>query len=69
MAAAAHDPAFAAKVGIPQKVARDFNQADTGSELLKQAARSRHLRARSAPAEERAEGSLDSPSEDRREHA
>jgi len=28
MAAAAHDPAFAKKLGIPQKVARDFNQAD-----------------------------------------
>jgi hypothetical protein len=28
MAAAAHSPAFATKVGIPQKVARDFNQAD-----------------------------------------
>ncbi len=28
MAAAAHNPAFAAKVGIPQKVARDFNEAD-----------------------------------------
>lgn len=28
MAAAAHDPKFAQKVGIPQKVAKDFNQAD-----------------------------------------
>ncbi len=28
MAAAAHDPAFAAKAGIPQKVAREFNKAD-----------------------------------------
>lgn len=28
MAAAAHDPAFAKKVGIPQDVARDFNEAD-----------------------------------------
>jgi hypothetical protein len=28
MAAAAHDPAFARKVGIPVKVAREFNQAD-----------------------------------------
>lgn len=28
MAAAAHDPAFAAKVGIPQKVAHEFNEAD-----------------------------------------
>lgn len=29
MAAAAHDPAFAKKVGIPQKVAKDFNKADS----------------------------------------
>jgi hypothetical protein len=28
MAAAAHNPAFAKKLGIPQNVARDFNQAD-----------------------------------------
>lgn len=29
MAAAAHNPAFAKKVGIPVKVAKDFNEADT----------------------------------------
>lgn len=28
MAAAAHNPEFAAKVGIPVKVAKEFNQAD-----------------------------------------
>jgi hypothetical protein len=28
MAAAAHDPKFAKKVGVPQGVAREFNQAD-----------------------------------------
>ncbi len=28
MAAAAHNPAFAKKVGIPQSVAKEFNQAD-----------------------------------------
>jgi hypothetical protein len=28
MAAAAHDPEFAAKVGIDQKVAKEFNRAD-----------------------------------------
>jgi hypothetical protein len=28
MAAAAHNPAFAKKVGIPPKVAKDFNRAD-----------------------------------------
>ena len=46
MAAAAHDPAFAAKLDIPQKVARDFNQADKGTQLLHQAMKARHLRAR-----------------------
>lgn len=34
MAAAAHNPAFAKKVGIPQKVAQDFNQADAGTGIL-----------------------------------
>jgi len=30
MAAAAHNPAFAKKVGIPMDVAKEFNQADKG---------------------------------------
>jgi hypothetical protein len=30
MAAAAHNPQFARKVGIPTKVAKEFNRADTG---------------------------------------
>ena len=30
MAAAAHDPEFAKKVGVPQSVAKEFNEADTG---------------------------------------
>lgn len=33
MAAAAHDPKFAKRMGIPQKVAREFNQADKGKKL------------------------------------
>ena len=33
MAAAAHDPEFAKRMGIPQKVAREFNQADKGKKL------------------------------------
>ena len=44
MAAAAHDPAFAAKVGVPMKVAKDFNKADTGTQMLKQAMQTRALR-------------------------
>lgn len=44
MAAAAHSPAFAAKVGIPQKVATEFNDADTGTPMLKQAMQVQQLR-------------------------
>lgn len=35
MAAAAHDPKFARKVGIPPKVAKEFNQADKGTGIRK----------------------------------
>lgn len=35
MAAAAHDPRFAKKVGVPKKVAKEFNQADTGTGILR----------------------------------
>lgn len=35
MAAAAHNPVFAKKVGIPPKVAKEFNQADKGKRLLR----------------------------------
>jgi hypothetical protein len=41
MAAAAHDPKFAKKVGVPQSVAKDYNRADTGSKLLSRAMRSK----------------------------
>ena len=33
MAAAAHNPAFAKKVGIPMSVAKDFNEADKGKKF------------------------------------
>ena len=33
MAAAAHNPSFAKKVGVPAKVAKEFNKADTGVKL------------------------------------
>ena len=33
MAAAAHDPKFAKRVGIPQSVAKEFNQSDKGKKL------------------------------------
>jgi hypothetical protein len=35
MAAAAHNPAFARKVGVPTKVAKEFNKADAGGKMLK----------------------------------
>jgi hypothetical protein len=35
MAGAAHNPAFAKKVGVAQKVAREFNQADLQTGILK----------------------------------
>ena len=35
MAAIAHNPAFAKKVGVPQSVGEDFNQADKGKKFKK----------------------------------
>lgn len=35
MAAAAHDPKFAKKVGVPVKVAKEFNEADKGPKLAR----------------------------------
>jgi hypothetical protein len=35
MAAAAHNPKFAKKMGIPQNVAREFNQADAKTGILR----------------------------------
>jgi len=37
MAAAAHDPKFRKKVGVPKGVAEDFNAADTGTGMIKPA--------------------------------
>ena len=33
MAASAHNPKFAKKVGVPTKVAKEFNKADKGVKL------------------------------------
>lgn len=35
MAAAAHDPGFAKKMGIPQSVAAEFNKADAKTGILR----------------------------------
>jgi hypothetical protein len=37
MAAAAHNPAFAKKVGVPMAVAKEFNQADARKNALRAA--------------------------------
>ena len=37
MAAAAHSKEFAKKVGVPKKVAKEFNKADKGTKLLSRA--------------------------------
>lgn len=35
MAAAAHNPAFARKVGVPPAVAKEFNKADAKTGILR----------------------------------
>ena len=35
MAAAAHNPEFAKKAGIPQSVAKEFNEADQNKKLAR----------------------------------
>lgn len=37
MAAAAHDPAFAKKVGVPVSVAAEYNKADKGTGIIRKA--------------------------------
>jgi hypothetical protein len=39
MAAAAHNPAFAKKAGIPQSVAKEFNRADQTHAKLRSSTR------------------------------
>ena len=41
MAGAAHDPVFAKKVGVPTKVAQEFNRADDKSGFLSSAMRAK----------------------------
>jgi hypothetical protein len=43
MAAAAHDPKFAKRAGIPVKVAKRFNKEDTGTKMLSKAMKARSL--------------------------
>lgn len=45
MAAAAHDPKFAKKVGIKKDVAKEFNKKDTGTKLLSKAMKNKKTKA------------------------
>lgn len=51
MAAAAHDPQFAARVGIKQSVAKEFNKADTGTKQLSNAMKNKPKKKQQAAAE------------------
>lgn len=42
MAAAAHDPKFAKKVGVPVSVAKEFNKADEGRKNVAKALAATH---------------------------
>jgi hypothetical protein len=50
MAAAAHSATFAKKVGVPQSVAKEFNSADAGGGLLKEAMKHGKSRTKRNPA-------------------
>ena len=54
MAAAAHNPAFAKKVGVPVKVAKEFNAADKGRKFARggDMAKGKMFGGKETPAEE-----------------
>jgi hypothetical protein len=49
MAAAAHDPKFAKKLGIKQSVAKEFNKADTGTKQLSNAMKHKKVKENEIP--------------------
>jgi len=49
MAGAAHDPAFAKKMGVPQKVAKEFNRADAASGMMSKAMKKKHRKMEDKP--------------------
>jgi hypothetical protein len=49
MAAAAHSPGFASKVGMNPKVAKEWNQADKGTGILKKQAPKQNMMRKGAP--------------------
>ena len=44
MAAAAHNPAFAERMGIPVKIAKEFNRADAGTGIIRRARKMKRIR-------------------------
>jgi hypothetical protein len=46
MAAVAHSPSFARKVGVPQSVGKEFNQADKGTGILSSAMKRKSKKAK-----------------------
>lgn len=50
MAAAAHNPSFARRVGVPQSVAKEYNHADAGTGILKGKKKPAKVRRAPAPA-------------------
>ena len=55
MAAAAHDPKFAKKAGVPQSVAKEFNAADKGRTFSKGGEMNKLFKGKETPAEEKKE--------------
>jgi hypothetical protein len=49
MAASAHDPKFAKKLGIKQSVAKEFNKADTGTKQLSNAMKHKKVKENEIP--------------------
>jgi hypothetical protein len=58
MAAVAHNPAFAKKVGVPQSVGRDFNEADVGRKFREGGAMAKKPFGKETKANEMAESKL-----------
>jgi len=58
MAAVAHNPAFAKKVGIPTSVGRDFNQADKGKKFREGGSMDKYARMKQQAQEEQRDAKL-----------
>ena len=71
MAAAAHDPAFAKKTGVPVKVAKEFNRADVQKKQASMLRKGKKVE-KETPAQEKRESAAheaaESPDYERAEH-